>query len=106
MALDAVRENAINPATAEDLNVILIKDQGDVFVYRDECPHEHHPLSVGELEQGVIICRMHLWEFEIRTGQHITRVPMAERNLVHYPVRIVDGKVEIDVASPRRWGEE
>lgn len=106
MALEDVRENEINMATVEDLRVVVVKDQGDVFVYRDECPHEQHPLSLGEIDEGVIICRMHLWEFEIRTGQHITRVPMVERNLVHYPVRIVEGKVEIDVASPKRWGEE
>lgn len=106
MALADVRDDTINKAAVDDLRLIVVKDQDDVFAYRDECPHERHPLSLGELECGVITCRMHLWEFEVRSGQHVTMVPMVERNLVRYPVRVVDGKIEVDIASPTRWGEE
>lgn len=106
MAEQDVRENQINIGAVQELRFILLKDAGDIFAYRDECPHEQHPLSKGALNEGVIICAKHLWEFEIRTGQHITRVPMVERNLLRYPVRIMNGQVEIDVSSPKRWGEE
>lgn len=106
MAEKDVLENQINRASVQELRFILLKDAGDIFAYRDMCPHEQYPLSKGELSEGVIICARHLWEFEIRTGQHITRVPMVERNLLRYPVRIVNGQVEIDVSSPKRWGEQ
>lgn len=106
MAETDVRENEITKAAVQDLRLILLMEKGDVFAYHDECPHEQHALSLGELNEGVLICAKHLWEFEIRTGQHITRVPRAERNLVRYPVRMVSGRVEVDVSSPKRFGGE
>lgn len=100
-----VHEHEIVKASAGDLGLILVKDAGDIFAYHHECPHEKYSLGEAEIEEGVIICQKHLWEFEIRTGVHITRVPMVERNLVRYPVRVLDKRVEIDVASPKRCGE-
>ena len=105
IAEQEVRQHEITKATAGDLRLILLKDADDIFAYHDECPHEKYSLGNAEIEEGVIICQKHLWEFEIRTGLHITRVPMVERNLVRYPVRIVNERVEIDVASPKRCGE-
>lgn len=100
-----LREREIAKVSAGDMALILVKDEGEIFAYHDECPHEKYSLAKAEIEEGVIICQKHLWEFEIRTGLHITRVPMVERNLVRYPVRIVNERVEIDVASPKRYGE-
>ncbi|MGH6751286.1 MAG: Rieske (2Fe-2S) protein [Bradyrhizobium sp.] len=100
-----VRDDEITEASADDLQLILLRDSGEIFAYHHECPHEKHSLSNAEIESDVIVCQKHLWEFEIRTGMHITRVPMVERNLIRYPVRIINEKVEIDVASPKRWGE-
>lgn len=100
-----VRSDEITKVSADELRLVLLKDAGEIFAYLDECPHEKHPLSNAELEEGVIICQKHLWEFEIRTGMHITRVPRVAKNLTRYPVRIVNEKVEVDVASPKRWGE-
>jgi nitrite reductase/ring-hydroxylating ferredoxin subunit len=100
-----VQNDGITKVSAGELRLILLKSAGEIFAYHDACPHEKYPLSNAEIEEDVIICQKHLWEFEIRTGMHITRVPMVEKNLIRYPVRIVNEKVEIDVASPRRWGE-
>ncbi len=106
MAETDVRENEITKASVQEIRLILLKESGDLFAYQDECPHEQHPLSLGELDGGVLVCAKHLWEFEIRTGQHITRVPRVERNLVRYPVRVMNGRVEVDVSSPKRCGGE
>lgn len=106
MSLDNIHAGKINKASVEGLGLVLLKDADEVFAYRDECPHERHPISLGDLEEGVIICAKHLWEFEIRTGQHITRIPATRKNLLRYPVRIVAGMVEIDVESPQRWSEQ
>ena len=100
-----VRENEITKVSVGDLRLILLRSEADIFAYHHECPHEKHSLSTAEIEGDVIICQKHLWEFEICTGMHITRVPMVERNLIRYPVRVVNERVEIDVASPKRWGE-
>ncbi len=105
LALENVHAEKINKASVDGLQFVVLKDADEVFVYRDECPHELHPLSEGEIDEGVIICPKHLWEFEVRTGQHITRIPSTKKNLLQYPVRIVEGMIEIDVDTPEHWSE-
>lgn len=99
-----ILEDTINKASVGDVKLILLKAWGEVFAYEDVCPHERYPLSQGELDGDVLICSKHLWEFEIRTGMHISQLKLAERNLTAYPVRIIDGQVEVDLARATKFG--
>ncbi len=98
-ASDAVPDEAMVCAQAEDTRLILIRLDGGLFAYENRCPHEDARLSDGELDpdDGVLICYRHLWEFEIRTGQHVSRVPSKERNLTVFPVRETGGVIEVDL---------
>lgn len=80
--------------------LILLRADGAIVAYRDACPHEGFPLSVhGERQDFVIMCNKHLWEFDTATGEHISRLPRPECNLKRYPVREIDGMVEVDLAA-------
>jgi nitrite reductase/ring-hydroxylating ferredoxin subunit len=80
--------------------LILLRADGEVVAYRDACPHEGFPLSVhGERQDFVIMCNKHLWEFDAATGEHISRLPRPQCNLRRYPVREVDGTIEVDIAA-------
>lgn len=102
MALSDVKDDVVNKAEVRGIQVILLRQGDGVFVYEDACPHEGHPLSQGDLEADVLICAKHLWEFEIQTGKHISRIDRPENNLKCFPVRIVGGSVEIDLSGARR----
>ena len=57
--------------------------------------------SAKESSRGTsLICSKHLWEFEIRTGKHISRLDRPETSLNRFPVRIVEGAIEVDLAAP------
>ena len=100
MKLAELAEGGITKASAGGADLILLRCGDDVMAYEDACPHEAHPLSQGELEGDVLICSKHLWEFEIRTGKHISRLDRPETSLNRFPVRIVAGTVEVDLAAP------
>lgn len=104
--LEEVQAETINKVSVQELQLIVLKHEGEVFAYLDQCPHELYPLSEGDVDEGLIICPKHLWEFEIRTGQHITKLPSTNKNLLQYAVRVVDGVVEVDVSSAARRIEE
>jgi nitrite reductase/ring-hydroxylating ferredoxin subunit len=89
----------INKARVGDLDLILLIADGQVFAYADACPHEGHPLSRGELESDVLICAKHFWEFEIRTGRHVSRVNRPQCNLRPFATRNVGGEIEVDVSG-------
>jgi len=96
----------INKASIGSVNLILLRVDGEVFAYADACPHEGHALSRGELEADVLICAKHFWEFEVRTGKHISRVHRPQCNLKPFAVRLVGERIEVDVAGQAADEEE
>ena len=96
----------INQAKVGSLNLILLMAGGEILAYADACPHEGHPLSLGELEADVLICAKHLWEFEIRTGRHVSRVHRPQCDLKPFAVRLVGERVEVEVSGAGETADE
>ncbi|HEY7067723.1 MAG TPA: Rieske 2Fe-2S domain-containing protein [Chloroflexota bacterium] len=49
--------------------IMLLRDQGKVYAFYDQCPHRGIPLSVGRQEwAGTWSCRYHGWTFDLETG--------------------------------------
>lgn len=95
---DDVWSDAVNPAQAGDVKLVIVKIDDQFCAYRDACPHEKFPLSEwGELENGVIICGRHFWEFDAATGKHISRIERPGCDLTRLPLRIDEGTVYVDV---------
>jgi len=97
--LSEIREGEIYPVNVDGVDLILLRFERGVSAFLDSCPHEGAQLSFGEREGDVLICARHLWEFDVRTGEHISRVRRPEHDLKKAPARIVDGKVEVDVSG-------
>jgi nitrite reductase/ring-hydroxylating ferredoxin subunit len=73
--------------------VVLYNVDGEIFASSDVCPHRGAPLSQGDLDDGVVMCPLHAWEFDVRTGECVS-LPEA-RPLVRHEVRVEDGFVSI-----------
>jgi 3-phenylpropionate/trans-cinnamate dioxygenase ferredoxin subunit len=102
--LSDLREDEIYPANVDGIDLIVLRFEGGVAAFLDACPYEGAQLSFGERDGDVLICAKHLREFDVRTGEHISRVHRAERDLRKCEVRTVNGVVEIDLsglAAPR-----
>jgi nitrite reductase/ring-hydroxylating ferredoxin subunit len=97
--LAEIREDEIYPASVEGVDLIVLRHSGGVAAYVDACPHEGAQLSFGERHGDVLVCAKHLWEFDLRTGEHISRVHRPQHDLRKAPARIVDGQVEVDVTG-------
>ena len=100
MASGDLSESGMHARSVAGHKVIVLLTDDGIVVYRDACPHEGYPLSVhGERQDFVLVCNKHLWEFDAATGEHISRVPRPQCNLLRYPSREVDGVIEIDVSA-------
>lgn len=97
--LAEIREDEIYPANVGGVDLIVLRHSGGVAAYLDACPHEGAQLSFGERQGDVLVCAKHLWEFDLRTGERISRVRRAQHDLRKAPARIVDGEVEVDVSG-------
>lgn len=64
------------------------------------CTHDGGVLGEGELEDCQVECPRHGARFELLTGR-VTALP-AVFPVNAYPVRVVDGEVQVDVGVPSR----
>ena len=64
------------------------------------CTHDGGVLGEGELEDCQVECPRHGARFELETGR-VTALP-AVFPVNAYPVRVVDGEVQVDVGVPTR----
>jgi nitrite reductase/ring-hydroxylating ferredoxin subunit len=100
VAVADVPTDGLMPLTVAGHRLIMLATDGHPVAYQDACPHEGFALSRhGERQDFVIVCNKHLWEFDTATGEHISRLPKPHCNLRRYPVREVDGCVEVDVSA-------
>ncbi len=86
--------------------IALFAVDGEVYAVDDRCPHEGYPLTQGAVCGTALTCCFHNYKFDLRDG----RCLVGEEAVRAWPVRVVDGVVEVDVRPPdpraervRRW---
>jgi 3-phenylpropionate/trans-cinnamate dioxygenase ferredoxin subunit len=78
----------------EPVLVVHTKD-GSVHALHNICSHAYASLDEGRLRGTRVICPLHGASFDVRTGA-VLGAP-ATVPLKHYPVRVVDGRIEVQV---------
>lgn len=78
-----------------DIAVFRTADD-QVFALADRCPHRGGPLSQGIVHGHTVTCPLHDWKIALESGEAIAPdTGCAAR----FPVRVVDGAVELDLAE-------
>jgi toluene monooxygenase system ferredoxin subunit len=95
--LDEIWEGDLVSRKVDGIDVLFINIKGEVFAYRDKCPHAGTPLSQGLLEDRVLTCSAHLWQFDIVNGG--IGVNPKNCRLTGYPVKVEDGKVLVQIRA-------
>lgn len=82
-------------AGGQPLAVFRLGD--DVYALRDKCSHGNARLSDGYVEDGCVECPLHQGLIDIRSGA-ARSAPITEA-VRSFPVRVVAGRVEVEVAE-------
>ncbi len=69
-SLDECPPGACGEFMAGGLVIALFNVEGTLYALDGICPHQGGPLGKGILQQGVITCPWHGWQFHVQTGQH------------------------------------
>ncbi len=77
-------------------DVCLANYEGEFFALDNKCPHRGGQLGDGQLHGPDVLCPLHGWDFDVRTG--ISRYDHLDR-VTTYPVRRMNGHVEIDLEA-------
>jgi 3-phenylpropionate/trans-cinnamate dioxygenase ferredoxin subunit len=66
----ALQEGKMKLVTVEGSPVLLIRQQSNIFVINNRCPHMGCGFSGGTLDGLVIACPCHNWRFNLETGEY------------------------------------
>ncbi|MCA9539465.1 MAG: Rieske 2Fe-2S domain-containing protein [Myxococcales bacterium] len=94
-ALDALPQSTPTLARVSDRRLALVRTDDGVFALDDACPHEGYPLSKGAVSGCTLTCCWHNFKFDLRDGACAKGEAVGT-----YPVRIREGRVEVQVAPP------
>jgi len=73
--------------------IVVFNIAGNIFAIGDLCSHDNGPLGDGDLDGVEIACPRHGARFDIRNGKALS-LPAVD-DIPSYPVRVLDGKIEI-----------
>ena len=72
--------------------IALAHCDGGFYAVQHDCLHLHGPLGEGHLEDCVLTCPWHGWQYDVRTGQNEFDRAIQLRT---YEVRVEDGEVSV-----------
>jgi 3-phenylpropionate/trans-cinnamate dioxygenase ferredoxin subunit len=100
-ALSDITEPGSLRVKLDDVDIAVVRFEGDVYAIEDLCSHAEVPLSEGDVEEfhgaPTIECWLHGSCFDLRTGEP-TNLPATEPVSV-YPVRVEGEDVYVDTEA-------
>jgi nitrite reductase/ring-hydroxylating ferredoxin subunit len=91
-----VPDGTVLGVEADGVALAVFNIDGVLHAYERWCPHRAGDLCGATIYEGAVVCPDHFWRFDLTTGECRTS---ASRPLDRYPVRVVDGTVEVS-ATP------
>jgi len=73
----------------EEQEIALANAEGQIYAFKDICPHMNYPLSIGLLHGSKLECRGHSWRFDLVSGRTLS--PPIRKTLNKYPIKLIDG---------------
>ncbi len=90
--LNELKEKEGKRFIVNDIEIALFKVDGEIYALNNICPHQHTALIYdGFLENGFVVCPVHGWMFDLKTGI----MPTKQRGLDSYPVHVVEDVIYV-----------
>lgn len=91
---DELWDGDLAGVTAGKEKIIILRSNDELRAFKDACPHKGTPLADGDLDDGILVCNVHLWEFDVASGDSVN--PCGEK-LIGFPCRVNNGRIEVEV---------
>lgn len=92
-----VAENRVHCVRVQDRALVLVRFNDAVFALENRCSHGDSTFEKGRVRAHKLLCPLHGGIFDVRDGSVIG--PPAMKPLPTFPVRVVDGVIEVDLGS-------
>ncbi|MCV7412166.1 (2Fe-2S)-binding protein [Mycobacterium florentinum] len=97
--IDELWEGEVGEFYVDDRPILLVHlRNGEIRAYDGLCPHANYPLAEGNIEDDVLTCGAHSWEFDLTTGSGVNP---ANCQLQSHPVRRDGDQIVISLTEER-----
>ncbi len=97
-ALDDIPKGTCKALTVGTTRVIVAHLQDGFHALENRCSHANSPLLTGKISHGrQVACPIHGARFDLKTGA--AKSPPAFTSLMVFPVRVMDGRIEVAVPA-------
>lgn len=96
-AAEEIPEKGFRCYQAEGVAVVVCRFRDEYFALENLCSHALSTFDDGRMRGYRLMCPLHGATFDIRDGS-VAGAP-ATRPIGSYPVRVVDGMLEIDIGA-------
>ncbi len=98
--IDALAPGTIRGIVVDDVMVLLVRVEDEVFAVRNCCGDGPLPLDYSTLEGAELRCSWHGCRYDVRTGHRLDRPDAPrEEHLGVLPVRVSDGMIQVVVGT-------
>jgi len=99
-AAEQIAEKSFSSFEVDGTNIAICRVQDAYYAIENRCSHALSTFDKGRLRGFRIMCPLHGATFDVRNGS-CTGAP-ASRPIRSFPLRIVDGMIEVDLSAPDR----
>jgi thiamine pyrophosphate-dependent acetolactate synthase large subunit-like protein/nitrite reductase/ring-hydroxylating ferredoxin subunit len=88
---DELDEGRVKPVTCRHLTLCMTRHEGRIGALDNRCPHQGGPLGEGSIENGLLRCPWHGWDYDPITG----KAPGYDDGVETFPVEERDDGVYV-----------
>ena len=79
---EELAEGRVKPVTCDRITVCMTRHEGQLAALDNKCPHQGGPLGEGSIENGLLRCPWHGWDYHPTTG----KAPGFDDGVATYPI--------------------
>lgn len=94
--LSEIPEGSVRSAVLGGEKVLLSRNGSTVTCFQNACAHLGFPIHDGEVENGIITCPHHGFQYDLSSGECLTA---PEVQLQSHAVRVIGPRVEVRISA-------
>ncbi|MDX1501547.1 MAG: thiamine pyrophosphate-binding protein [Thermoanaerobaculia bacterium] len=94
---EELADGRVKPVTCELQTVCMTRFEGRYAALDNRCPHQGGPLGEGSIENGLLRCPWHGWDYHPTTG----KAPGFDDGVATYPVEVREDGIYVGFEPPR-----
>jgi len=91
LELDELPDGRVKPVTCEHFTVCMTRVGAEYAALDNRCPHQGGPLGEGSIENGLLRCPWHGWDYDPLTG----KAPGFDDGVETFPIEVRDDGIYV-----------